>query len=84
VAIVSTVPGKTADEAAYAAMSGTSMASPAVCAALAAVLAKDEQYQNLPRDASRAQYAWTVLARGLRQLGLNSQFQGYGLASTLP
>ncbi len=84
VAIVSTVPGKAADDPAYAAMSGTSMASPAVCAALAAVLAKDEQYQKLPRDVSRAQYAWTVLARGLRQLGLNSQYQGYGLASTLP
>lgn len=84
VAIISTVPGKDANDPAYAAMSGTSMASPAVCAALAAVLAKDEEYQKLPRDVSRAQYAWTVLARGLRQLGLNSQYQGYGLASTLP
>jgi subtilisin family serine protease len=83
VAIISTVPSADGQPA-YGAMSGTSMASPVVCASLAAVLSEDAQYRKLPRDASRAQYAWTVLARGLRPLGLNSQYQGYGMASTAP
>lgn len=84
VGIISTVPQTGAGAPAYAAMSGTSMACPAVCASLAAILSQDQAYRKMPRNAARAQYAWTVLARGLRQLGLNSQYQGFGLASTLP
>ena len=83
VAIISTVPSADG-QGAYGAMSGTSMASPVVCGSLVAALSADAEYRKLPHDASRAQYAWTVLARGLRPLGLNSQYQGYGLASTLP
>src|SRR5229473_3424526 len=79
VGIISTVPQTGPGDAAYAAMSGTSMACPAVCASLAAILAQDQGYLNMPRNAARAQYAWTVLARGLRQLGLSSQYQGFGL-----
>ena len=56
---------------------GTSMACPAVCAALAALLSADPGYRNLPRDVTRAQYAWNVLLRNLRSLGLNSTYQGY-------
>lgn len=83
VAIISTIPS-VAGEPAYAAMSGTSMASPVVCASLAAVLSQDAAYSQMPRNIARAQYAWTVLSRGLRSLGLNSQYQGYGLVSTAP
>jgi hypothetical protein len=57
------------------------MACPAVCAALATLLAADANYAKLPRDVTRAQYAWNVLVRSLRQLGLNSTYQGYGLAT---
>lgn len=84
VGIISTVPQTGPGDPAYAAMSGTSMACPAVCASLAALLGQDRAYRKMPRNAARAQYAWTVLARGLRQLGLNSQYQGFGLVSTLP
>jgi len=84
VGIISTVPHSGPGKPAYAAMSGTSMASPAVCASLAAILSQDQTYRKMPRNAARAQYAWNVLARGLRQLGLSSQYQGFGLASTLP
>ena len=84
VAIISTVPGSTGEEPGYAAMSGTSMASPAVCAALATLLSGDQQYQTMPRDITRAQYAWTVLSRSLRWLGLNPQFAGLGLARATP
>ncbi len=84
VGIISTVPQSAPGDPAYAAMSGTSMACPAVCASLAAILAQDQTYLKMPRNAARAQYAWTVLARGLRQLGLGGQFQGFGLVSTLP
>ncbi len=84
VGIISTVPQTVPGDPAYAAMSGTSMACPAVCASLAAILAQDQAYLKMSRNAARAQYAWTVLARGLRPLGLSSQYQGFGLASTLP
>lgn len=80
VAIISTVPGSTATEPAYAAMSGTSMASPAVCGALATLLSEDSQYQKMPRDQARAYYAWAVLSRSLRWLGLDPQVAGLGLA----
>jgi subtilisin family serine protease len=84
VGIISTVPQTGPGVAAYAAMSGTSMACPAVCASLAAILSQDQAYRKMPRNAARAQYAWSVLARSLRQLGLSSQYQGFGLMSTLP
>jgi subtilisin family serine protease len=81
VGIISTVPGDTPAEAAYAAMSGTSMACPAVCAALATLLSNDPNYRKLPRNTARAQYAWNVLLRSLRRLGLNNTYEGFGLAS---
>jgi subtilisin family serine protease len=79
VAVISTVPGSTATEPAYAAMSGTSMASPAVCGALATLLSEDSQYQKMPRDQARAYYAWAVLSQSLRWLGLDPQLAGLGL-----
>ena len=82
VGIVSTVPGT--NGAPYAAMSGTSMAAPAVTAALATLLSHDAGYRNLPRNAQRAQRAWTVLVSTLRSLGLNQQYQGFGMGTAWP
>jgi subtilisin len=87
VGIISTVPdvspGSSAAGAvptyAYASMSGTSMASPAVCAALATILEKDQEYRKMPRDRSRAVYAWTRLVAALRTMGFGANVEGYGL-----
>ena len=68
----------------YAAMSGTSMACPAVTAALATWLAADSVYKSMPRDRNRAIRAWTTLVRTLRPLGLGFSAEGYGLASAFP
>jgi hypothetical protein len=81
VGIISTVPGSGTSDAAYAAMSGTSMACPVVCGALATLLSADASYTKLPRDVKRAQYAWNLLVRSLRRLGLGSTIEGYGLAT---
>lgn len=82
VGIISTVPGQTG--APYAVMSGTSMASPAVCAALATALGSDPAYLATPRDATRARAARLRLAQTLRTLGLNPIYQGGGLATAMP
>jgi subtilisin len=79
VGIVSTVPARPTDEAPYVAMSGTSMAAPAVTGALAAILSRDSTYKSLPRTRERSVYAWRTLIRAIRTLGLNSQYQGYGM-----
>ncbi len=81
VAVISTVPGAGPADPAYASMSGTSMACPAVTGALATLLAADPAYRKLPRDVTRARYAWNVLLRSLRSAGFNSTYQGYGLAT---
>jgi subtilisin family serine protease len=82
VAVISTVPGDAG--APYAAMSGTSMAAPAVSASLATWLSNDPAYARMPRDIQRAARAWNILFQTLRPLGLNQRLQGYGLASAWP
>lgn len=80
VGIISTVPAQNkGDGAPYADMSGTSMASPAVCGRLAGLLSDIEAYRNLPRDTSRAQLALTALAQVLYPLGLSPLYAGGGL-----
>lgn len=81
VAIISTVPAIRGG-APYAAMSGTSMASPMVCAALAVLLFEDAVYKQMPRGPQRALRAWQVLTQNLQSLpGLAPVYVGGGLAS---
>lgn len=81
VGIVSSVPERFGLTAPRAAMSGTSMASPGVCGALAVLLARDADYLSLPRDASRATRARSILRKACREIGLKDEFEGYGVPS---
>jgi subtilisin len=79
VGIVSTVPDRDSFQGAYMEMDGTSMASPAACAALAVILSQDAIYKTLPRDISRTKRAALLLAQHCRPFGLPVQFEGRGL-----
>lgn len=86
VGIISTVPR---DEnglvaAPYAAMSGTSMASPLAVACLASVLASDAQYIQEQRGPGRAQYASAVLLQSLVNIGLAPSYVGGGVVQGAP
>jgi subtilisin family serine protease len=81
VGVISTVPGSKDGSAPYAAMSGTSMAAPAVCAALAVRLSADKAYRAMPRDVQRAMHAAAVLLQSSTDLGLAARYQGLGLPS---
>lgn len=83
VAIISTVPTCGPYRAPYVAMSGSSMAAPAITGALAASLSRDEVYKSLPRNRERSLRAWAVLARTFRSLGLLQQYQGYGIPAAM-
>ncbi len=78
VGILSTVPARHGYAAPYAAMDGTSMASPAACGALAAILSRDAEYAAMPRDVTRAQYARMRFRARARDLGLRDVYQGRG------
>lgn len=79
VGILSTVPERHGLAAPYAVMDGTSMASPAVCAVWAGLLAQDATYAQLPRDENRARMALAILRQHVRDIGLSPQFQGLGV-----
>lgn len=79
VGIISTVPARYGLTAPYAAMCGTSMASPAACAALAAILSRSAPYKALPRDETRAAMAVQLLRQNCRSIGLDPQYQGQGI-----
>lgn len=78
--IVSTIPATNAEPAPYADMSGTSMSSPMTAAVLARLLAADKTYGGLARTAARAAYAKQLLALRALSVGLDSLYQGNGLA----
>jgi subtilisin len=78
VAIISTVPVRFGLEDPYAVMDGTSMASPAACGALAALLAQSDDYKELT-GSSRAEAARTILRSNCRSIGLPAAFQGNGM-----
>lgn len=73
VGIVSTFPGG------YGAMSGTSMASPAVTGVAARLLAAHPAVFNLPRNAARTDAIKQLLVDAATSLGFGIQFEGMGL-----
>jgi subtilisin len=79
VGIISTIPSALGQPARYAAMDGTSMASPTACGTLAAILARDPMYRTMSRDVHRARAARGLLVRNCRPLGLVSEYEGRGI-----
>jgi subtilisin family serine protease len=78
VGIISTVPERFDQVQPYAVMDGTSMASPAACGALAALLASSPGYHALTGSA-RAEAARTMLRNNAQSIGLSTVFQGAGM-----
>jgi subtilisin len=79
VGILSAVPTRLGRPAPYAAMDGTSMASPSTCAALAVLLSADPTYLELPRNETRSAMAREILRKRCRDIGLAARYQGSGL-----
>ena len=83
VGIVSTVPARGAasgtSDNPYAALDGTSMASPLACGTLAVLLAASDDYRALPRDETRSAFARRLLLESGRDIGLDTAFQGRGV-----
>lgn len=78
VGIISTVPERYGHISPYAVMDGTSMASPAACGAIAALLAGSEEYLAMPRDIMRAERARSLMRANAMDLGLGPIYQGRG------
>jgi subtilisin family serine protease len=76
--IISTIPGS-GRRAPYAAMDGTSLASPVACGVLAVLLSKDPGYLKLPRTEQRADRARKILRRHCVSVGLRRKFEGCGM-----
>ncbi|KLK91743.1 hypothetical protein AA309_18485 [Microvirga vignae] len=79
VGIIATVPDRHGTVGLYAVMDGTSMATPATCGALAAVLSRDPGYQAMPRDIGRSRAARGILQASLRDVGLPPSYCGRGI-----
>lgn len=79
VGIIASMPGAVDASEPYGGMDGTSMASPAVCGALAVLLARDAAYRLLPREENRAKAARRILMNSLRDVGIPKAYQGQGM-----
>jgi hypothetical protein len=79
VGIISMLPDRGGASGLYMEMDGTSMASPSVCGALAAILAADPTYGILSRDTSRSTAARSALSQHCELIGLAVQYEGRGL-----
>lgn len=73
VAVVSTVPGG------YAPLSGTSMACPAICGAIARLLSQNAKILAMPRDAARTDAIRQLAVSAARPLGFGNLFEGNGI-----
>ena len=79
VGILATVPNRHGAVPLHGAMDGTSMASPVVCGALAALLSQDAAYRALPRSAKRTEAARRTLEEALSTVGLPAEYEGRGM-----
>jgi subtilisin family serine protease len=79
VGIISTLPERHGLPTPYGSKDGTSMASPAACGALAAILSATPDYRALPRDVGRAERARALLKASCEDVGMEVRFQGRGM-----
>ncbi len=79
VGIISTIPPRFGLTKPYASMGGTSMASPAVCGILAAILSNSSAYKALPQNNARSAIGLNLLQQACQSIGLDAKFQGRGM-----
>ena len=82
--IISTVPASPGKPAPYKSLSGTSMATPMACAALASWLAGDDTYRCLPRSIERSTRAWRTFVAATSALPLRADLVGQGMPRLRP